>query len=340
MSIEMSLLIIIITLLGNAFFVGAEFALVSARRSSIELMALEGSRTARITLRAMEQVSLMLAGAQLGVTLCSLIFGAAAEPLVAHALGGPLQSLGIQENFIEPMSFVIALILMVYVHVVIGEMVPKNLSLAKSSVAALYLVPTLFYIVKILRPIIATLNMTANGTLRVIGIRPRSEIKSSFDHDEIAGFVKESHREGLLSKEEERLLSGALDLEDRTIEHITLPLNTIVLTSPNPTPAEIEKLCAQTGFSRFPVPTINGDLDGYIHLNDRIPKRFIRTLSKIKANSSLRDTLATMQRSGSHIAEVRDERNKTTGIVMLEDVLEELVGPIRDETDKRQLRTR
>ncbi len=148
MSIEWALITAVAMLIGNAFFVGAEFGLVSARRSSIELEALKGPHAATITLKAMEQVSHMLAGAQLGITLCSLVFGAVGEPLVAHILEQPLHSIGVSEVFIRPISVVIALTLMVYLHVVIGEMVPKNLALAAPAKVALLLTPPLVFIVK------------------------------------------------------------------------------------------------------------------------------------------------------------------------------------------------
>jgi CBS domain containing-hemolysin-like protein len=343
MSLELSLLLAAVTLLGNAFFVGAEFALVSVRRTNIELKVLAGSRLAKITLGGMEEVSLMLAGAQLGVTLCSLIFGAVGEPLVAHALEGPFHQLGMPEVLLEPISFIIALSLMVYLHVVIGEMVPKNLSLAASTKAALLLVPPLYFGVKITRPVIVALNAVANGTVRLLGITPRREIRSSFDRDEVAGFVKESHREGLLSKDEEQLLSGTLDLEERTITRIVLPFDSIITTSLRPTPGEIDRLCQQTGYSRFPVPDAKGALRGYIHLKDMLyitdaqhdkplPAKYIRPLTSVKQSTSLRDTLAMMQQTGSHIAQVKGQKGLPVGIVMLEDVLEELVGPIRDDT--------
>ena len=144
MSVEWSLALAAISLLANAFFVGAEFSLVSARRSSMELRAAEGSRMAKITLAAMEQVSIMLAGAQLGITLCSLVFGALGEPVVAHLLEEPFAALGLGEAARHIAAFVIAMSAMVYVHVVIGEMVPKNLALASPTKSALVLVPPLY----------------------------------------------------------------------------------------------------------------------------------------------------------------------------------------------------
>lgn len=345
MSIEAGLLIALVVLLGNAFFVGAEFALVSVRRSGIEPRALKGSRLAKITLVAMENVSLMLAGAQLGITVCSLIFGAVGEPIAAHVLEQPFHDLGVPDEFLHPVSFIVALTLMVYLHVVIGEMVPKNISLAKSMYAALILVPILYYTVKIFSPLIKLLNKSANLIIRLLGVKPRAEVRSSFNRDEVAGFVKESHREGLLSGKEEKLLSGALDLEERNIDHIVLSLNKVMLTSDKPTPLEIEKLCAITGFSRFPVPDEDGTLRGYVHLKDLLyvpdsqsavvlADKFIRPLTQVKYHTSLRDTLALMRQTGAHIAEVKNNHKQTVGIVMLEDVLEELVGPIHDETRK------
>lgn len=346
MSFELGLAIAFVVLIGNAFFVGAEFALVSARRSSIELKALNGSRTAKITLKAMEQVSLNLAGAQLGITLCSLIFGAVGEPVVAHALENPLHALGVSDALLHPIAFAIALTVMVYLHVVIGEMVPKNLALATSTKAALILVPPLYFIVTLSKPLIVSLNAIANFLIsRVLGIEVRNEIKSSFSRDEVAGFVKESHSKGLLSKEEENLLSGTLDFEERTIKHVTLETDKVVMTSNDPTPAEIEALSARTGFSRFPVPKARGGLKGYVHLKDiiQLPESgydlpissdLIRPLVSVRPGSSLRSTLASMQRTSSHIVQVADKRGKLVGFAMLEDVLEELVGPILDDTSK------
>lgn len=347
MSFELGLFLALAMLLGNAFFVGAEFGLVSARRSNIELKALNGSRPARITLEAMEQVSLMLAGAQLGVTLCSLILGAVGEPLIAHALETPFHAIGISDFWLHPASFAVALAVMVYAHVVIGEMVPKNLALTEPTKAALLLVPPLYVMVQATRPLIGALNAVANGTLRLIGIRPRQEIASSFNRDEVAGFVKESHREGLLSEEEEQLLSGTLDFEERTVRSVILPLEKITLSPARPSAEEIEQLSATTGFSRFPVPGPKSSLKGYVHLKDLLqiqdneisaplPSKFVRPLASVRANATLRNALSGMQESGSHIAQVTDRRGRLLGVVMLEDVLEELVGSIRDDSQKRQ----
>ena len=339
-------LVAIAMLAGNAFFVGAEFGLVSSRRSSIELHALEGSRAAKITLAAMERVSLMLAGAQLGVTLCSLIFGAVAEPLFAHFLESPLHTLGAPEQLLHPISFVLALILLTYVHVVLGEMVPKNLALAGPTKAALWLTPPLVFFVKITMPVVKLLNAIANVSTRALGVKPKLELTSSFNRDEVAGFVKESHKEGLLSEDEEHLLSGALSFDQKNILSVLLPLKKLVTVPVKATAQEVEELAGTTGFSRFPVQDAAGKLVGYIHLKDLLdvlPKQqnssvsldVIRELPTLKADTSLRKALVSMQQLGAHLAQVENERGIVTGVVALEDVLEELVGHIRDDAKKQ-----
>lgn len=345
MSIGFDLFIAGLMLLGNAFFVGAEFGLVAARRSSIELMALSGSRAAKITLDAMEHVSLMLAGAQLGVTTCSLILGAVGEPLFAHLLTKPFDILDVPDAFIHPASLIIALIVMVYLHVVIGEMVPKNLALANPDRAAMLLIPPLAVMVRLARPVVLALNAMADGGLRLVGVKPQREVASAFTRDEVAGFVKESRREGLLNEDEEQLLAGALRFDERTVQSVLLHDAKLVTVTPQTTPGEVEQLAATTGFSRFPVRNSKNRLTGYVHLKDMlgiseskhgepIPTDIIRPLIEVKERASLRTTLSSLQRANSHLALVLGKGGKTLGVVALEDVLEELVGEIRDDSRK------
>lgn len=342
MSPELLIVLAASMLAGNAFFVGAEFGLIASRRTSIELEADNGSRAAKITLRAMEQVSIMLAGAQLGITLCSLIFGAVGEPLLAHFLEHPFAQLGISEHLIHPIAFVIALILLTFVHVVIGEMVPKNLALAGPTKAALWLTPPLVLFVKITSPVVHSLNAIANAIIRLLGFTPQPEITSSFTRNEVAAFVKESHKEGLLSKDERQRLSGALNIEHKTVASVLLPFDKLITVSPQASADEIEALSAQTGYSRFPVTHGKHDLKGYVHIkdllavtraqqNEKISIKLVRELPVINLRTSLQDALFTMQQQGAHLAEVIDQKKKTVGVVALEDVLEELVGNIKDD---------
>jgi len=331
-------------LVANAFFVGAEFALISARRSAIELRAAGGNRLAGITMRAMERVSLMMAGAQLGITVCSLGLGYLGEPAIAHALEGPFETVGIPEALVHPVAFAIALAIIGYLHVVLGEMVPKNLALAGPDRAALALAPPLAGIVRILHPFIAVLNWIANAVLRSVGVTPKDEVTSAFTRDEVAGLVEESRREGLLDRDEERLLVGALTFEERDASAVMIPRSKVVSVAPSVTPAQVEAITARTGYSRLPIEE-DGQIVGYLHLKDAlevedlhrnrpISPSWIRPLSTVRASDPLRAVLATMQRTSSHLARVVDDTT-TLGVAALEDVLEELVGEVRDETQRR-----
>lgn len=325
----------------NAFFVGAEFALISARRSVIEPRAEEGSLRARVTLAAMERVSLMMACAQLGITICSLGLGYLGEPAVAHLLEGPFEAVGMPESLVHPVSLIIALSIIGYLHVVIGEMVPKNIALAKPDRSAIALAPPLSVISKAIHPVITTLNWIANVFLRLAGVEPKNEVTSAFTRDEVAGLVEESRREGLIDPSERRLLVGALTFEERDVRSVLLPLDRLRTVPPDVTPAEVEEMASRTGFSRFPVGN-DGDLRGYIHLKDAlefkdahrnrpIASAWIRPLGALRDTDRLRAALATMQRAEAHMARVTDAEGRLLGIVALEDVLEELVGEIRDE---------
>jgi CBS domain containing-hemolysin-like protein len=329
-----------VLLAANAFFVGAEFALISARRSVVEPRADEGHRLARVTLGAMERVSLMLACAQLGITICSLGLGYLGEPAIAHLLEGPFGDLGVPDELVHPIAFAIALAVVSCLHVVLGEMVPKNIALAGPERAALVLAPILLVLARVLHPVIAALNWIANVALRAVGVTPKDEVTSAFTRDEVAALVEQSRREGLLDQDEGRLLVGALTFEERDARAVLLPLDRLVTVEHDVTPAELEQVAARTGYSRFPVCR-DGALVGYLHLKDAlefedrhrnrpIAPAWIRRLPTVSIDDRLRAILATMQRSGSHMARV-ESAGEVVGVVALEDVLEELVGEIRDE---------
>jgi CBS domain containing-hemolysin-like protein len=327
----------------NAFFVGAEFALISARRSTIEPRAEEGSRRAKTALGAMENISLMLAGAQLGITICSLLLLAVVEPAVHSILGAPLEAVGVPEGLLHPIAFVIALVFVGLAHVVLGEMVPKNIALAGPERAALALAGPLVLVVRALEPAIQAFNWVTGGLLKLAGVPLRDEIASAFTRDEVAGLVAESRREGLLDSSEERVLVGALKFEERDARSVLLTNDRLVTLPVTVTPAEVEDAAARTGFSRFPVAGEDESLIGYLHLKDAleikdvhrnrpIARGWIRPLPRVLVTAPLRSVLATMQRSGAHMAEAADENGTSLGVVTLEDVLEEIVGEVRDES--------
>lgn len=335
-----AILIAVALLIGNAFFVGAEFALISARRTQIEPRAAEGSRAARLTVRAMERVSLMMAGAQLGITVCSLGLGAIGEPAVAHQLERPLAAIGITGAWLHGIAFAIALAIVVWMHMVLGEMVPKNIAIAGPERTALVLGPPLYVIVTIIKPVIWLLNLLSNMVLHALRVTPRDEVASVFDADQVAAFVTESHHEGLLDEDEHRFMSGSLSLSFETVQEVITPLESLATLPPDVTPQMAQRACVKTGFSRFPVADDDGTFLGYLHLKDfvdvphghttkPIPRDKLRPLGFIDIDASLERTLTSMQARGTHIALVRD-RGQIVGAAMLEDVIERLVGEVVD----------
>ncbi len=341
MSSPVALFVAVLLLLGNAFFVAAEFALVSARRTQIEPRAEAGSRFARTTLRAMENISLVIGVNQLGITVCSLVLGAVGEPAVSHVLEPVLHAAHVPDSFLHPIAFVVGLTIVVYLHVVMGEMIPKNLALAGPDRAALALGPPIWFIVKLLRPVIVVINAVASGVLRLAGVKLMDEVSSTYTREEVAALVEESRGEGLLEAEEYDRLAGALGFTEKAVASVLMPTDTLTTLHRGSSVADVEALCAATGFSRFPVQGADRELLGYLHIKDvlepddarrerPIDDKWIRPFATVAVDDSLHDTLETLQRRGAHMARVVDAEGATLGLATLEDVIEELVGEIRD----------
>jgi CBS domain containing-hemolysin-like protein len=335
----LSLLLLVALLLGNAFFVAAEFALVSARADQIEPRADAGSVRARKTLAAMRNVSQMMAGAQLGITLCSLGLGAVGEPAVAHLIEAPLDAVGAPEQLLHPVSLVIALALVTMLHMVLGEMVPKNVTIAGPDRTAIVLGPPLAVLVRLLKPFIWFFNVTANGFVRMFGVQPTDEVAASFDEGEIRSMIAQSRREGLLGSEVSDLATGALTFEQHDVGSVLLAPDSLVTVPRGSTPRQLEGVVAEHGFSRYPVRTDDGSLAGYVHVKDvlgagpssrdqPIPDQAIKSFVEVSPDERLPEVLQEMRRSGSHLGRVTD-RDRVVGLIALEDVLERLIGDVR-----------
>jgi CBS domain containing-hemolysin-like protein len=335
------ILLALVLLLGNAFFVAAEFALVSARRSQIEPRAMAGNRFARTTLLAMENMSEVIAVNQLGITVCSLLLGAVAEPTLAHLIEPALDAAQVPEGLLHPIAFTVGLAIVVYLHVVLGEMIPKNIALAGPDRAALVLGTPVWAFVTVLRPVIRVINAVASQILRLAGVKLMDEVSSTYTREEVAALVEESRGEGLLREDEYDRLAGALGFTERTVAAVLMPPEKLTTVSRDATVAQVEDVCAATGFSRFPVRGDEGSLMGYLHIKDVlepdeerrqrvIEQGWIRPFAPVRASDSLHDALEILQRRGAHLGSVRDDEGRFLGLVTLEDVIEELVGEIRD----------
>ena len=337
---------LVLLLLVNAFFVAAEFSIISARRSQIEPRAEAGSRAAKTALWAMEHATLMLAATQLGITIASLLILNVSEPAIHHLLEIPLHFTGWGEEVTGTIAFIITLIIVSFLHVVFGEMVPKNISFSVPDRALLLLATPLVAIATIFRPIIVALNATANGIVRVFGVEPKNEANSAFSFDEVATIVATSTREGVLT-DSTGTLSNAFEFTTKTVRDSLVPMAKLVTLPDDATPEDVERSVAQHGFSRYVLVDDDGEPSGYLHLKDVIdlddddefsepvPPKRIRQLISVFQDADLEDALATMRRSGSHLGRVFDENGATKGVLFLEDIIEELVGEVQDATRRR-----
>ncbi len=342
---------LVVLLAANAFFVGAEFAVISAKRSQIEPLAEKGSRAAKTALYAMEHATLMLATSQLGITICSLLILNVSEPAIHHLLAVPLGLTGWSYAVIDVIAFIIALLVVSYLHVVFGEMVPKNLAFSVPDRAVLMLATPLVWVSKVFYPVIGTLNWIANHILRLFKVEPKDEAASTFTLEEVSTIVNQSRIEGVLD-DAAGTVAAAVEFTDKKAKDVAVPLADLVTLPEATTPDEIERAVARHGFSRYVIVDAEGMPLGYVHLKDvlraaegpdapddvvrPIAQRRIHAMVPVEETTDLEDVLALMRRAGRHLAQVRDAEGRTTAVLFLEDIIEELVGEVQDATRRRQ----
>ncbi|MDT5137144.1 MAG: magnesium and cobalt exporter, family [Mycobacterium sp.] len=339
-----AILLAILLIALNAFFVAAEFAMISARRDRLEALAEQGRASAVTVIRAGEQLPAMLAGAQLGVTVASLLLGRIAEPAVAGLLQTAFGLTGIPPALLHTLAFIIALGLVVTLHVLLGEMVPKNIALAGPERTAMLLVPAYLPYVRAARPIIVLYNKCANGILRLLGVQPKDELDSTVSTVELSEMIAESLSEGLLDAEEHVRLTRALRVRTRVVGDVAVPLAKVHAVSVaavgfGPTIGAVEQALSQTGHSRFPVVDRDGNYIGYLHIKDVlalsddphtvIDLALVRALPHLPRSLGLPDALSRMRRSNSHLALVTAEDGSVVALVALEDLVEDLIGSMR-----------
>ncbi|MFI0258334.1 hemolysin family protein [Streptomyces sp. NPDC017056] len=330
----------------NGFFVGAEFALVSVRRSQVEPLATAGSKRARKVLHGLENLPQMMAAAQFGITVCSLTLGAVAEPTVARLLEPLFHAAHLPEPLVHPLGYVIALAAVVFLHLVIGEMVPKNLAMAAPEKTALWFSPGLVAFARLCRPVTALLGACARGVLRLFGVEPKDEVEAVFTSQQLTDLVADSKQAGLLAPAEQERLSDALELGSRPVTDVLLDPAGLVTVDPAVTPRQVEELTVKTGYSRFPVSAPGGAYMGYLHVKDvldleegdrAVPQHIWHPMATLRAELPLDDALTAMRRAASHLAAVADASGRVLGLVALEDVLEKLVGEVRDPAHRQEL---
>ena len=341
-----AILLALVLLLGNAFFVAAEFALVSARRTQIEPRAEAGNRFARTTLRAMENMSEVIAVNQLGITVCSLVLGAVAEPTMAHLIEPVLDALHVPESFLHPIAFAIGLSIVVFLHVVMGEMIPKNIALAGPDRAALVLGTPVWAFVTVLRPVIRVINAVASRAPPAgrgepdgrgqLDLHPRGGRRPGrgvpWRGPAPGRRVRPARRRARLHRAHRRGGADAARHADHRAprRHRRRGRGRLRGHRLQPVPGDRRR---RRRHDRWTL--------GYLHIKDvlepdeerrhrEIEPSWIRPFAPVRASDSLHEALEILQRRGSHMATVIDDDGRFLGLATLEDVIEELVGEIRD----------
>ncbi len=348
MSIVFSLIIIIVLILLNGVFVAAEFALIGVRPSRIEQLAAEGNRTAdwvKHVVQDRRQTDRYIATSQLGITLASLGLGMYGEPVIAHVLEGPMHDwFGLEGPIVHTLSFLIALTIITYLHVVIGEMVPKSLALQSADRTVLMLAGPMRLVERLFAIPVRVLNWIGLHTLKLAGIPTPGEASRLYSPNELEMIVSESYAQGLVEEYEQSLVGNIMDFAERRVVQIMVPRTQLEAIPVDATRDKVLEFVFAHPHSRFPV--YMGTIDnviGVVHLKDIVRQELagepfdlramLRQAIYVPETLMVEALLDTFRETRHHMAIVLDEHGGTLGAVTLEDLLEEVVGEVRDEFD-------
>ena len=336
----------VVLTLGTALFVAAEFAFVALDRAAVERSVESGDARSVGVLAALRRLSTQLSASQVGITLTTLLVGYLVEPSVASLLSRPLGAVGLREGWVEPVSVGVALLLATAFSMVVGELVPKNLAIAAPLRTAQLVAGPMRAVVLVARPLIALLNGSANGVLRRVGVEPREELSSARTPQELASLVRRSAAAGTLDESTARLVTRSLNFGERTAADVMTPRLRCVVVHRDDTAADVVRLARTSGHSRFPVVDEGlDDVVGVVHVkravavpHDRrgeVPAAALASQALMVPETVRLDPLLLQLRAqGLQLAVVVDEYGGTSGVVTLEDVVEEIVGEVADEHDR------
>ena len=344
----MSLLLLglaLLLILANGLFVAAEFALVTVDRGTVERAAASGDRRAEGVLAALRTISFELSGAQLGITVTSLLVGMLANPALAGLLLGPLVALGLPSGAVHPAALVLGMLIATCAQMVVGELVPKNWAISRPlQVAGAVAAPQRLFSAAC-RPLIVLLNGVANRIVRMLGMEPAEELASARSPEELIALARHSASEGALEADTADLFVRALGLGELTAESVMTPRMDVAALESTATAADVLNLTRATGLSRFPVYHDSIDeVTGVVTLKDALavpPEQRHTVLVDGLASPPLlvpetlpAERLLELLRHQQPMAVVVDEYGGTAGVATLEDIVEEMVGEVRDEHDE------
>ncbi|MEG0213393.1 MAG: hemolysin family protein [Glutamicibacter sp.] len=340
-----SLLIALLLILGCGLFVAAEFALITVNRNQVKQAAANGDRRASGVLKGMETLSTQLSGAQLGITLTNLGIGFLAEPAIAALVVGPLQDFGLDETLARSVSIAIALILATILTMVFGELVPKNLAIAKPFETAKAVVGFQRGFSVVTKPFLSFFNGNANWIVRRFGIEPQEELASTRSAEELVALVGHSAREGLLPSETAEMLRRTVAFGNRRAHDVMTARSRMITVTAQETVHEVLELAARTGHSRFPLVDEGGHrVLGMVHIRALLAIPYAQRQQSAAGDSAedaflvpdtieLDELMDQMRNGGLQLAVLIDETGDVAGMLTLEDLVEEIVGEVRDEHD-------
>ncbi|MFC5263744.1 hemolysin family protein [Kribbella qitaiheensis] len=343
MSTTVALLISLLLLILNGFFVSAEFALVASKRHRLEQAAAQGSRSARAAIAGVSELSLMLAGAQLGITLCTLGLGSLAEPAVAHLLHPLFELIGLPDGVGHVISLIIAVGGIGLLHVLLGEMAPKSWAISDPERSALLLALPFRAFTTVFRPLLIVLNGMANLCLRILKVTPQNELANAHGPEELRLLIESSREHGTLEAAEHDLLTAMLALQNTTVAQVMTPTAQLVTVPDSATAREVELASVREGRSRLAVVSTGTAICGIVHVRDagRATTGGGHTLHaadlmteplRLPAETPVAAAIRIMRERRAQLAVVQDG-DKPVGVVALEDLLEEVIGEFDDETD-------
>ncbi len=338
---------LVILVLFNGFFVAVEYALVSVRRTRIDQLADEGVRAAVTVQRVLSRLDRYIAAVQLGVSMMSMLIGFIAEPAIEHLSRPLFAALHTPESWIRPLSFTLAFVLSTTLHIVFGELFPKSAALQRSEQVAMAFTPTLVAFTTVFGPVISLLNAFGRGVLKLFGFKAVAGHHTAHSEEEIRMIVSASSQEGVLENDEKELLYNVFDLSDTMVRSIMTPRVDMIVTDSAAPLRRLLELNTEHGYSRVPVYQDTPDnVVGVAHTSDVLRHlenldqmtiaELMRPTFYIPESMRINDLLKKMQERKSHMAIVVDEFGGTTGLVTLEDALEEIVGEIYDEDDEEE----
>ncbi|UQU66331.1 hemolysin family protein [Couchioplanes caeruleus] len=365
MSTSWAIIYSLILLAGNGFFVAAEFALVASKRYRLEHAAAEGSRAARAALDGSRDLALMLAGAQLGITLCTLGLGALAEPAIEHLTHPLLHAAGLPDVASGVIAFLLALVVVTFLHLVIGEMMPKSWAITDPERSATILALPFRMFVRAIRPALVGLNGLANAALKPFGVHAQDQLAQAHGPEEMNILLERSRAEGLLEAEQTELLTSMLKLQETKVRDLLIPDDQLVTVSPGSSAAEVEAASQRSGRSRlavvapagsasgtafpgssFPTPGAggagSGEVVGVVHVREAVrattagvPATAAQLMDPpfdLEASVTVTDAVTRMRAARAQLAMVTRDGERV-GFVALEDLLEQVIGEFDDETD-------